>query len=224
MLKLLILIVFLLIQMPSNAQSPRILFVAREFWLPGHEIDLTRIEAHAAKVCIGLGVPHPYLGIESLTGPKEVWYLNGLMSNEEFGKVNDAYGKNHALTAAMARFAQARQAFESQPARQGAAVYRADLSLGVEWKMGMDRYLVIVVAKNAAVSKGAVFLNEDGEQFVISPAKTFAAAKRKQAVAGPAAKIFVVRPQFSMPAAEWVANDAAFWMSHNPGRLPANQS
>ena len=77
----------------------------------------------------------------------------------------------------------------------------------------MDQYLVMLVAKNAAASKGAAFVNEDGEQFVVSPAKTLAAAKEKQSVAGPGAKIFVVRPKFSMPAAEWVANDPAFWTS-----------
>jgi len=211
MLRRLTLIVTLVMQMPANAQSPQILFVVREFWLPGHEADLTRIETHAAKVCIGLGVPHPYLGIESVTGRKEVWYINGLVSNEELREVGEAYGKNRELTAAMTRFAREREAFESQPARQGAAVYRADLSLGVEWEMGMDQYLVMLVAKNASASKGAVFVNEDGEQFVVSSAKTLAVAKEKQSVAGPEAKIFVVRPEFSMPAAEWLANDPAFW-------------
>ena len=67
------------------------------------------------------------------------------------------------------------------------------------------------LAKNASASKGAVFVNEDGEQFVVSSAKTLAVAKEKQSVAGPEAKIFVVRPEFSMPAAEWLANDPAFW-------------
>jgi hypothetical protein len=82
----------------------------------------------------------------------------------------------------------------------------------------MDRYLVMLVAKHAAVSKGAVFVNEDGEQIVVSSAWTLAAAKEKQSVAGPEAKIFVVRPEFSMPAAEWVANDPAFWTSkHQKG-------
>jgi hypothetical protein len=218
MLKQLILIVTLLVQMPANAQSLQILFVAREFWLPGHQTDLTRIESHAAEVCIGLGVPHPYLGIESVTGPKEVWYLNGLRSSEEYREVNEAYNKNHELTAAMARFARDRETYESQPAKQGAAMYRADLSLGVEWKMGMDQYLVILVAKNASAGKGAVFVNEDGEQFVVSSAKTLGAAKEKQSVMGPESTIFIVRPEFSLPAAEWVANDPAFWTSKHPKR------
>ena len=115
----------------------------------------------------------------------------------------------------MARFAREREAFELQPARQGAAVYRADLSLGVDWEMGMDQFLVILVAKNTERSKGAVFVNEDGEQFVVASAKTLAAAKAKQSAAGPDAKIFIVRPEFSMPAAEWVANDPHYWTSRH---------
>ena len=67
---------------PEHVRSPQILYISREFWKPGHEIALNRIEAEAARECIGLGVPHPYLGIESLTGPKEVWYINGFASAE----------------------------------------------------------------------------------------------------------------------------------------------
>lgn len=64
----------------ARAQTPRILYISREFWKPGYEAELSRIEAEAARVCIGLGVPRPYLGIESLTGSKEVWYINGFSS------------------------------------------------------------------------------------------------------------------------------------------------
>jgi hypothetical protein len=64
-------------------------------------------------VCIGLGVPRPYLGIESLTGSKEVWYLNGFASAGELAKVTEAYGKKPELAAAMNRFARQRAQFES---------------------------------------------------------------------------------------------------------------
>ncbi len=67
--------------------TPRILYVSREFWKPGHDAQLNRIEAEGARVCIGLGVPRPYLGIESLTGSKEVWYLNGFASAGQLAKV-----------------------------------------------------------------------------------------------------------------------------------------
>ncbi len=93
-------------QIPSErAQSPRILYISRGFWKPGREAALNRTEAEAVRMCIGLGVPHPYLGIESLTGSKEVWYINGFASTEELAQVTEAYSKKQELLAAMNRFA-----------------------------------------------------------------------------------------------------------------------
>src|ERR1700728_5173117 len=118
-LKLLPLMLTLAFQPSACAQVPRILFISREFWKSGHEAALIRIEAEAARICIGLGVPHPYLGIESLTGSKEVWYINGFASPEELGQVTEAYSKKQELLAAMNRFAQQRNEFKSQPNSEG---------------------------------------------------------------------------------------------------------
>ena len=142
---------------PPRNQSPQILYISREFWKPGHEAELNRIEAEAARVCIGLGVPHPYLGIESLTGPKEVWYINGFASAEELNQVTEAYSKKPELLAAMNRFAQQRPEFKSQPDSEGLATYRPELSRGIEWKMGHERFLVIAVTKGKPHSDGMVF-------------------------------------------------------------------
>ena len=70
-------------------------------------------------MCIGLVVSHPYLGIESLTGSKEVWYINGFASTEELAQVTEAYSKKQELPAAMNRFAQQRAEFKSQPDSEG---------------------------------------------------------------------------------------------------------
>src|SRR6516225_6865888 len=128
MLKLLPLVLGLALQTSARAQAARILYISREFWKPGHEAALSRIEAEAARVCIGLGVPHPYLGVESLTGSKEVWYINGFASTEELAQVTEAYSKNQQLLAAMNRFAQQRTEFKSQPNRERTATYRPELS------------------------------------------------------------------------------------------------
>jgi hypothetical protein len=201
-------------QNPSaRAQSPRILYISRESWKPGHEAALNRIEAEAARVCIGLGVPHPYLGIESLTGSKEVWYINGFGSSEELAQITEAYGKNQELLAAMNRFAQQRAEFKSQPDSEGPATYRPELSRGAEWKMGQERFLVIAVTKGNPHSDGTVFESQDGVRFVVTAVKTRTEADAKLSAAGPDAKIFAVRPEFSMPAAEWVASDPSFWDS-----------
>src|SRR5579883_2407327 len=105
MLKLLPVVLCLALQTSARAQTPQILYIAREFWKQGHEAELNRIEPEAARTCIGLGVPHPYLGIESLTGSKEVWYINGFSSTEELAQVTKAYSKKPELLAAMNRFA-----------------------------------------------------------------------------------------------------------------------
>ncbi|HLJ51723.1 MAG TPA: hypothetical protein VKU01_37210 [Bryobacteraceae bacterium] len=213
MLKLLPLVLGLAMQTSARAQAPRILYISREFWKPGHDATLNRIEAEAARVCIGLGVPHPYLGIESLTGSKEVWYINGFASTEELSQITEAYNKQQELLAAMNRFAQQRAAFESEPHREGSATYRPELSRGAEWKMGQDRFLVIAVTKGNPHSDGPVFESQDGVRFVVTTAKSRAEADAKLAAAGPDAKVFAVRPEFSMPAAEWVASDPSFWHS-----------
>jgi len=191
-----------------------ILFVYREFWKPGQETALNRIEAEAARVCIGLGVPHPYLGIESLTGSKEVWYLNGFASAEELAQVTEAYGKKPELLAAMNRFAQQKAEFESQPHREGPATYRPELSRGAKWTMGQGRFLVVAVTRGNPHGDGAVFESQDGLRFVVTAARTRTEADAKLSAAGPVAKIFAVRPEFSMPAAEWVASNPSFWASN----------
>lgn len=204
-------------QNPSaRSQSPRILYISREFWKPGHEATLRRIEAEAARICIGLGVPHPYLGIESLTGPKEVWYINGFASAEELAQVTEAYSKKPELLAVMRRFATQRTEFQSQPNIEGTATYWPELSRGSEWVMGEERFLVITVTKGSPHSDGTVFESQDGLRFGVTAAKTRTEADAKLSAAGPSAKIFAVRPEFSMPAAQWVASDPSFWDPKEP--------
>lgn len=213
MLTLLLLVLGMALQTSMRAQAPRILHISREFWKPGHEAALNRIEAEAARVCIGLGVPHPYLGIESLTGSKEVWYINGFASTEELAQVTEAYSKRQDLLAAMNRFAQERAEFKSQPDSERPATYRPELSRGTEWRMGQERFLVIAVTKGDPHGDGTAFESQNGVRFVVTAAKTRTEADAKLSAAGPDAKIFAVRPEFSMPAAEWVAGDPSFWDS-----------
>lgn len=213
MLKLLPLLLGLALPTSARAQAQRIVYIFRGFWKAGTEVALNRIEAEAARLCIALGVPHPYLGIESLTGSKEVWYINGFASSDELAQVTEAYSRKQELLAAMNRFTQQRAEFKSQPDGGGPATYRPELSRGGEWRMGQERFLVIAVTKGNPQSDGTVFESQDGVRFVVTAAKTRTEADAKLSAAGPDAKIFTVRPEFSMPAAEWVASDPSFWDS-----------
>jgi hypothetical protein len=128
-------------------------------------------------------VPHPYLGIESLTGSKEIWYINGFASTEEMAQVTEVYSKNQELLAAMNRFAQRRTEFKSQPNSEGPATYRPELSSGAEWEIGRGRFLVIAVTKGNPHSDGTVFESHDGVRFVVTAAKTWAEADAKLSAA-----------------------------------------
>jgi hypothetical protein len=200
-----------------QAEPPRILYIYREFWKPGTQADLDRIETKGARMCIDLKCPHPYLGIESLTGSKEVWYLNGFTSIEEQNRVKEEYNKK-GLFAAMNQFTQQRAPFQSEPGKESFSNYYPELSHGLPWSMGRGRFLVIVVTKGNPQSDGTVFETEEGMRFIVTPAETRAEANAKLCSAGPGAKIFAVRPHFSMPASEWVAADPLFW-----GSAPRNR-
>jgi hypothetical protein len=195
----------------EQAEPPRILYIYRESWKPGTQAALNRIETKGARMCIDLKCPHPYLGIESLTGSKEVWYLNGFTSTEEQKRVTEEYNKK-GLFAAMNQFTQQRAPFQSEPGKDSFSNYRPELSHGVPWSMGQGRFLVIVV-KRGPQSDGTVFETEEGVRFIVTPAQTRTEANAKLSSAGPGAKIFAVRPHFSMPAPEWVAADPLFWGS-----------
>jgi len=200
-----------------QAEPPRILYIYREFWKPGTQADLDRIETKGARMCIDLKCPHPYLGIESLTGSKEVWYLNGFTSIEEQNRVKEEYNKK-GLFALMNQFTQQRAPFQSEPGKDSFSNYHPELSHGLPWSMGRGRFLVIVVTKGNPQSDGTVFETEEGMRFIVTPAQTRAEANGKLSSAGPGAKIFAVRPHFSMPASEWVASDPSFW-----GSSPSNK-
>jgi hypothetical protein len=63
--------------------------------------------------------PASVLGIESLTGSKEVWYINGFSSTDELAQVTEAYSKKQEPLAAMNRFAQHRAELKPQPDGEG---------------------------------------------------------------------------------------------------------
>lgn len=75
--------------------------------------------------------------------------------------------------------------------------------------MGQQGFLVIAVTKRKH-SDGMVFEDQHGLRFVVSGANTRTEADAKLSTAGADAKIFAVRPDFSMPAPAWIAADPSF--------------
>jgi hypothetical protein len=64
-------LVGLVMQIPAPAPPPPLLQIVREPLKPGAEAPFSAIEEERARLAATLGCPHPYLGAESLTGPKK---------------------------------------------------------------------------------------------------------------------------------------------------------
>src|SRR5437660_12853369 len=87
--------------MQSAPMPTPILFIAREPLVAGRENAYREIEEETARLSARLGCPHPYLAMESLTGPKEIWWFTGFDSPEDQRQVGEAYQKNAPFSAAL---------------------------------------------------------------------------------------------------------------------------
>jgi hypothetical protein len=148
--------------------------------------------------------------IESLTGPKEVWSLNGYDSPVEQEQVAENYGKNPALIAALNQILQRKNNLTSEPVNVFTNYWQG-LSRGTPWNMGRGRFLLITLTKNNPKIDGTVFESDDGTRLIVSAVQT-----RNQVEALPAAtnsetNVFVVRPYWSTPTKDWIAADPPFW-------------
>src|SRR5215472_7411436 len=196
----------------SVPMPPPILLIAREPLVAGRENAYREIEEESARLSAKLGCPHPYLAMESLTGPKEIWWFNGFDSPEDKGQVAEAYAKNGPFSAALKKNSD-RKAPVTGKVIEVVAQYRPDLTGGVPWILGHGRFLVIAITKASPSSAGTVFQAADGTFFVFSPARTRKHADRL-AASIPGSIVVVVRPSFSFPAKEWVTADPRFWRAN----------
>jgi hypothetical protein len=210
-MRLSLLIVFAL-QIGGQMQPANILQIFREPLKPGVEAEYDRIESDTARTCARLRCPHAYLALESLTGPKEVWWFNAYDSVADKERVADAWARHEMALAALGRNSRLKARL-TEKAINIFANYRADLSAGPPWLMGRGRFLSITVTDRAAPMNGTVFETDDGTRFVIVAART---RKEADAAAGPNARVFAVRPSWSYPAEEWIAADPEFWRRRTP--------
>jgi hypothetical protein len=194
----------------AHPRPPQIIQIHRDALKPGTEAAYQEVEADTARICAKLACPHPYLGIESLTGPKEVWFFNGYESPVEQKQVVDDYARNAKLMAALEQNSRRKTSLTEDPINVFAN-YRQDLSRGDTWILGQGRFLVITVTKNDRRINGTVFETADGTRFIVITTRTRDEADVAAQIAGSESRVFAVRPSWSFPAKEWVAADPVFW-------------
>ncbi len=186
-----------------------ILFIAREPLVAGRENAYRQIEEETARLSVELGCPHPYLAMESLTGPREIWWFNAFDSPEDQSRVAAAYQKNEPFSAVLKRNAD-RKASVTGKVIEIVAHYRPDLTGGLPWILGHARFVVIAVTEELPSCASTVFQADDGTFFVFVPARTRKEAERL-AASIPASTVAEARPSFSFPAKDWVAAHPRFW-------------
>lgn len=197
----------------AQERPPTILQIFREPLRPGSEEAYASIEEETARHCAELNCPHPYLGMESLTGSREVWWLNGFESEAEKQRVYDDYANNRALMAALERNSKRKESLTGTP-DDVLANYRADLSRGAAWNLAGARFVVVTMTKQDPAMAGVVFEAPDGTRFIMQSVRAQDQADALAAAAGPETWIFAVRPSWGMPASEWIAGDPESWESN----------
>jgi hypothetical protein len=196
--------------MNSLEHAPAFLLIVREQLRRGAVEAYANIEREIAAASVRLRCPHPYLALAPLGEPEEVWWLNAFASEAEKAQVEAAYARNEPLMATLGLLTTQKGAF-IQTVTTTLASYRADASAGA-WRIIGARYFVVNVT-GAPDAAGSVFESADGERIVIASVDSrVEAARVAQRVPGSA--VLAVQPQWSYPAAEWIAADPDLWASH----------
>ena len=208
-----IILLLALISSPSlgQAPAPRFMYIYRDSLKRGVDSAYRVIEDDGAQICADLRCPNPYVGIESLSGPHEVWWLNTFATDADTARVAKAYASDRELSAALGAIAQRKAAMIGKPI-QGFAVYRGDLSRGAVWSVAGARFIVVTITHDHRPGNGSAWVMADSTLYVLRPVRSQREAE-DLARGNNDARVFAVRPNWSMPAPEWVSTDSSFWRS-----------
>ena len=194
--------------LPAQQTAPRFMYIYRDSLKRGIDSAYRAIENDGAQICADLRCPNPYLGIESLSGAHEAWWLNAFSSEADTTRVAKAYATDRALSESLGMVAK-RKAALIGTAVQGFAVYRHDLSRGPAWSVARARFIVVTVTRGHRPADGSVWAMADSTLYVLRPVRTRREAEALALRYG--SRVFAVRPNWSMPASQWVVADPDFW-------------
>ena len=196
---------------------PQILQIYRDSVKRGSGAAFKMIEEDAARICADLHCPNVHLAIESLAGPKEVWWLTPYESESDKQRVADGYATNPALMTALERIARRKAGLVGTPL-DVLGYYRANLSRGA-WRLAGARFLVVTVTKGGPHLEGSVFEADDGIRYTFRAVASRQQAEAIAAASGPETRLFAVRPYWGMPAREWIVADPQFWKVNPRARV-----
>jgi hypothetical protein len=191
-------------------ESPSLLQIFREALKPGAEAAYDAVERDIARQCETLLGPHAYLGCESLTGPKQVWFFNGFRSREEYDLVAEAYARNTTLMAALVESARRKAAY-THSGHEVFVTRAAESSADDRWGLGRGHFAVMAIGRAPHATDGVRFNATDGTSYFLWSTASREEAERIAQAAGTAAQMLALRPEWSLPEPSWAAADPTFW-------------
>ena len=177
-------------------QPPKVLDIIQERLKPNREAAYDRNERDIARKCAKLKCPVSYLALQSVSGEKEVWWLNAYESDARREELRRAFENNDILMSELRKLGQRKEALRYKPVSTTTR-YRGDLSNASCWNVGGAHFFVITVTSEERKSDGCVFEASDGTLFIITPAARRSDAIHKTKVAGPKTRLFKVQPKWS---------------------------
>ena len=133
-------------QQAAPPSSPKLLLIYREEVKPGHAAAHAANEAGWAAAFAKADAPMKWLGMTSMAGPSEAWFLSGLESYEAWQKIEDALDAVPALRAIDDRFSSQESDHLSRTSSIVAA-YRPALSYQPEVSLPQMRYMQVDVVR-----------------------------------------------------------------------------
>jgi|HubBroStandDraft_1064217.scaffolds.fasta_scaffold262396_2 hypothetical protein len=186
----------------TQEYTPQVLRVHSEVIKPGAEQEYARIEEDAAHACVAQHCANPYMAIETVSDPKEVWVISAYESAQQAQASRESADSDLAMR---------KQPLLAAPAQDAVASWVPALSGRPAWTMPGGRFLIITHTRGQPGAIGTVYAAEDGYLYEIRSAASLDEAKARQARGDPNARIFELRPNWGFPAKEWVAANPALW-------------
>ncbi len=204
---------FVTVAFMAQEKPPQILQIVREPIIAGNEAAYEMIEDETALACAELECPHPHLALETLFGPREIWWLNFFGSEAERLQVTDDYARNAPLMEVLTRNSERKSRLTGEVASL-LLTHRPDLSADAGSELWGSRFIVVTVVRGTLEREGSVFEASDGSYYILQPVRTRGEAERLAAASLPGTTVLAVRPSWGMPAKEWIDADRDFWISN----------
>jgi len=178
---------------PTFEHIPWIVHINREYVRPGKDAEYNEIEMGAAHTCAELKCPESYLTIESLAGPRQVWFLVGFNNYNEMNQASAAYAKDNELLLELARITQRKRTVTSPP-ENITARYRADISRNADPNLAAARYLAITTVKVSPAYKDGFYEIQGFQKSAHVDAGVGHTHLIYQAVVGDVSNYYIVTP------------------------------